>query len=242
MKLKRKFNKYNDMGAYHWNAISKSPLKRNPFDLARYKNVLSLLERYSHGIVDKRILDVGCGDGVLCYLLYRMGAKAYGVDTSKLGIALAREKAGGGNIHFHCGAGDSLPYADNSFDALICSDVIEHVDNVKELLLEIRRVVRQNGTVVISTPIRFTKRPISDEHVVEWFQEDFKIMIEAVFPNSYFCKSHPIFWMEVFELSLFGKEIGKLILNLLSYLRNPFDGFLSQFRYMALQYSVSRVE
>lgn len=230
------FNKYKTRGAYHWQQIDKHPVRRNAFVVGRYRNVITLLkDALGTGLTGKRVLDVGCGDGALSYLLTRGGAIVSGVDNQEIAIRFAQEKTKGMNIEFKVGSAYELPWGDGNFDAVVSSDVIEHLQDTTRYLEEIKRVTKVGGAVVISTPIRFTEEPLDKMHVVEWFPDEFKKMIEEVFPKSRYTKSHSLFWFELIKRNRYCR----LMINLLSLIKNPFEDFDAKFHYEALQYSVS---
>ena len=231
------FKKYKTRGAYHWDQISRDPFKRNTFVLARYNSILTLTKCcFAEGMKGRKVLDVGCGDGVLSYLISRDGAIVSGVDNSEIAIQYARRKTQGLGIEFRQSSAYDLPWEDKFFDAVVSSDVIEHVEDVDRYLSEIHRVVKPEGSVVISTPIRYTETPLDKMHVVEWFPEEFKRLITQIFPNSRFYQTHPLFWYELRRRSI---RLNVLI-NILSLVKNPFEGFSTTFRYKVMQYSVSQ--
>ena len=221
--------------AYHWEQIGNHPVKQNAFVVGRYRNVITLLKDALAGLAGKMILDVGCGDGVLSYLLAKEKAIVSGIDNQEIAIRFAKKKTSGTNIDFRVGSAYELPWDENSFDAVVSSDVIEHLQDTKRYLEEIKRVSKVDAVVVISTPIRFTEKPLDKMHVVEWFPNEFKKVIESVFPNSRYFKSHPVFWFELINRNRYCR----VMVNLLSIIRNPFEGFDAKFHYDALQYSVS---
>lgn len=232
------FDKYSRRGAYHWANVSLHPLKRNPFVIGRYRNLLSLFKRqFKDGLQGKKVLEVGCGDGVLSCWLSRRGGDISAIDTSSLAIGYSREKALQFNLHIDLRVASAykLPYESGIFDAVVSSDVIEHLRDVDLYLNELKRVLKPGGVAIISTPIRFTEKPIDPLHVCEWYQSEYSAIIRAVFFNSSFYQSHPIFWMELLKVSF----IGKVLVTCLSYFINPFEGFNTRFKVKALQYSVS---
>jgi ubiquinone biosynthesis O-methyltransferase len=228
------FKKYKTRGAYHWEQISLHPTKRNAFVLGRYRNVISLLKKLG-SLKAKKILDVGCGDGVLSYMLAKEHAILSGVDTSDIAIAYAKEKTKNMQIDFRQASAYKLPFDEGEFDAVVSSDVIEHVQDVNQYLKEIKRVTKKGGIIVLSTPIRFTEEPLDKMHVVEWFTKEYINMLAKHFDETDFYTSHPVFWMEAMQRS----KYGRLIVNVISYFKNPFEELKPKFRYMALQYSVS---
>lgn len=84
------FDKYKTRGhGYHWGQIDKNPFKRNLYVLSRYKLIIDLL---GDKIDNRSIADVGCGDGVLSYLLAKKGARVTGIDNSAEAISYAKKK------------------------------------------------------------------------------------------------------------------------------------------------------
>ncbi len=102
------------------------------------------------------------------------------------------------------------------------------------MLREIRRVLKKGGCAIITTRIKLSETPADPTHVTEWFENEFKQLIEEVFADGSYFKSHPVFWME----ASYRFRLLKYLINLISLVRNPFSGFESRFRYAALQYAV----
>ncbi len=99
------------------------------------------------------ILDLGCGGGFMSEALARMGARVTGVDPSKPAIEAAKrhsavEKL---DIDYRAGAGEAIPAGDNSFDIVVCVDVLEHVSDVQAVAREIARVLRPGGLLLFDT-------------------------------------------------------------------------------------------
>ena len=98
------------------------------------------------------ILDVGCGGGLLCEPLTRLGARVTGLDASPEAVEAARAHAGqsGLDITYRTGTLDD-PEVAGPYDAVIASEVIEHVPDPAVLIAGIARVLRPGGTVVVTT-------------------------------------------------------------------------------------------
>ena len=98
------------------------------------------------------ILDAGCGEGfVAARIGERMpGVAIAGIDPSASAVSYARERFGA-HAAFEVGSAYALPYADNSFDLVLCSEVLEHLDRPEAALAEIARVARQH--VLLSVPL-----------------------------------------------------------------------------------------
>lgn len=101
----------------------------------------------------KAALEVGCGGGLLCEEIARMGFAVTGIDPSEnsLQIASKHAKAGGLQIVYEKGTGEALPFRDNSLDLVFCCDVLEHVRDVPKVILEIARVLKPGGCFCYDT-------------------------------------------------------------------------------------------
>jgi ubiquinone/menaquinone biosynthesis C-methylase UbiE len=97
-----------------------------------------------------RILEVGCGQGWLLKLIADAlpDVELHGLDIRPEVIDYARKLVP--SAHVVVGDGQSLPYEDGSFDVVVCSEVLEHVDDPAGVLAEIERVGR--GVAVLSVP------------------------------------------------------------------------------------------
>jgi len=100
-----------------------------------------------------RILDIGCGGGLLAEEFARLGCVVTGVDPSAESLAAARKHAmsEGLAIRYQCARGEALPFADASFDAAYCCDVLEHVNDLSRVIGETARVLRPRGTYFFDT-------------------------------------------------------------------------------------------
>ena len=101
----------------------------NPGRFGYFKQVL--LEKLRMDLQGKKILDVGCGGGLLAEEFARLGCAVTGIDPSELSLETARRHAreSGLQIDSQVGAGESLPCEDGSFDIVYCCDVLEHVQD-----------------------------------------------------------------------------------------------------------------
>lgn len=106
------------------------------------------------------VLDLGCGEGRHVHGLYMLGGlNVVGADLSEPGLQKGREGLSlvpapetPGSTHFLKGNALQLPFADDTFDAIICSEVLEHIFPYNEVLSEIRRILKPEGQLCVSVP------------------------------------------------------------------------------------------
>ena len=111
---------------------------------------IEVFSRVLKGKKFKNVLDAGCGDGRLGKLVKHIwGVEVYGVDISKKGVTLARSFGVKAKV---ADLSKKIPFASNSFDLIICTEMIEHVADPDTLLKEIRRVLKPDGTLLLTTP------------------------------------------------------------------------------------------
>jgi 2-polyprenyl-6-hydroxyphenyl methylase/3-demethylubiquinone-9 3-methyltransferase len=120
-----------------------------------------------------RVLEVGCGGGLICEDLARRGATMVGIDPSAQALQTARAHAIQAGLSEHIsyeqGQAESLPYAPASFEAVVCLDVLEHVADLKQTIQEIARVLTPGGIFVFDT----INRTLLARAVLIWYGEHF---------------------------------------------------------------------
>lgn len=96
-----------------------------------------------------RVLDAGCGLGYFLLALQGKGAELHGIDVSPASVQYVREHI---TPHARTGSVERIPYPDNTFDRVLFCEVIEHVEDDARALREIRRVLKPDGRLVVTTP------------------------------------------------------------------------------------------
>lgn len=100
-----------------------------------------------------RVLDIGCGNGMVLYNLRFCFRELYGTELSSVRVRISRKALRGlGARVTHNNADEGLKFPDNFFDVVTCVDTIEHLVDVFSAVREMTRVLRKDGRLVIVTP------------------------------------------------------------------------------------------
>lgn len=105
-------------------------------------------------LAGKRALDVGCGAGLLCEPLARLGAEVTGIDAAPESIAVATDHAAGSGLAIAYRAGDIATLGLSGFDLVTAMEVIEHVADKPAFLRALADALAPGGLMVLSTPNR----------------------------------------------------------------------------------------
>jgi 2-polyprenyl-3-methyl-5-hydroxy-6-metoxy-1,4-benzoquinol methylase len=100
---------------------------------------------------DMKILDAGCGEGYMCRKLSDLGAQVAGIDASEKLIHAARHHSDQqhASASFEVASADSLPFADASFDLVLCNHLLNDLPDPSDTIRELARVLRPGGRTVI---------------------------------------------------------------------------------------------
>ncbi len=132
--------------------------KLNPVRLAFIRNAVDAHfggdGKARHPLVGKTALDVGCGAGLLCEPLARLGADVTGVDAAPENIAAAKSHASGAGLSINYRAGEIASQGLGQYDLVTCMEVIEHVMDPATFVHELVRHVKPDGLLLLSTPNR----------------------------------------------------------------------------------------
>jgi 2-polyprenyl-6-hydroxyphenyl methylase/3-demethylubiquinone-9 3-methyltransferase len=152
--------------------------KLNPLRLAWIKQeITARFDRdmeQATALAGLRILDIGCGGGLVAEPLCRMGATVTGLDPSPEVIAAARLHAGEGGlaIDYRAGTAEALAAGGETFDVVLVLEVVEHVHDVGAFVATVASLVRPGGLVVASTINRtlkaFALAIVGAEYVLRW--------------------------------------------------------------------------
>lgn len=168
---------------------------------------LEHLHRYlfaSQLLSGKQVLDIASGEGYGSAMLARTAAHVTGVDISAEAILQATEKYKADNLEFRLGSCASIPLADSSIDVVVSFETIEHHDEHEAMMLEIKRVLKPDGVLVISSPdkLEYSDKPAYDNeyHIKELYRDEFEALLDVHF------KRHSIFGQRIAYGSLILQE------------------------------------
>jgi SAM-dependent methyltransferase len=140
--------------------------------LARYQFAAKL----ANGL---RVLDAACGEGYGTAMIANAGAaQAVGVDLDAKAVEHAQKRYG---LDFRQGDVKNLPVEDSSFDLVVSFETIEHVSEGVRVISEFRRVLTDDGLLVISTPNKTEYLMSTDFHEREYTTGEFEALLRSEF-------------------------------------------------------------
>ena len=134
----------------------------------------ALPDRGLRPLVGRTILDIGCGGGLICEPMARLGATVTGIDPSEanIGAALRHAEGQGLAIDYRAALVEHLVAEGRAFDAVLCLEVVEHVPDVAAFLRQCASLVRPGGILIASTINRTLKAYVlaivGAEYILRW--------------------------------------------------------------------------
>ena len=136
-----------------------------------------------------RVLDIGCGAGILCEPLCRLGATVVGADPAEANIAAAQlhAEAGGLAIDYRTTTAEALAQAGERFDLVLAMEVVEHVADLAAFVRCCAGMVTAGGLMVTATLNRtlksFALAIVGAEYVLRWLPRGTHRWDKFVTPN-----------------------------------------------------------
>ena len=175
---KKEIDKFSKLADEWWDPEGKfKPLHNfNPVRLRYIKDTIT--KKFGNKseklpLKDIKILDIGCGGGLLSEPLSRLGATVTGIDASNRNIKIAKmhlEKSKL-DIDYYCSSPDKF-FAKEKFDVVLNMEIVEHVDNVDFFLLKSSELLKKNGLMFIATLNKTLKSYllaiIGAEYILKW--------------------------------------------------------------------------
>lgn len=140
-------------------------------------------------VADKVVLDAACGAGYGSFEISKYAKKVRGIDISSDSIQYAKNNYSSENLKFNVASVTEMPFPDDEFDVVVSFETIEHIDENQQLLFlkEIKRVLKENGVLIISTPDKLNysdKKNYKNEfHIKEFYENEYHTFLSSFFKN-----------------------------------------------------------
>ena len=175
---KKEIEKFSKIAEEWWNPNGKfKPLhKFNPIRISYIKEDIIKTFRLEHKkspLKNIRILDIGCGGGLLSEPMCRLGAKVTGIDASEKNINVAKLHAKKNNlkIDYTCTSPEKLKNT-IKFDVILNMEIVEHVEDLNLFLKSCAKLLKKNGIMFVATLNKTLKSYIfaivGAEYVLRW--------------------------------------------------------------------------
>ncbi len=211
---KEEIDKFSKLADEWWDPSGKfAPLHK--FNPIRQEYIINEISKNFDINIDNpssleklKILDVGCGGGLLCEPLSRLGAKVTGIDASEKNIEIAKAHARKGNINVNyiCTSPEKV---NESYDVILCMEVVEHVEDLNFFYKSCSKLLNKNGLIFFATINKTIKSYLlailGAEYVLRWLPigtHDWKKFVKP---------SHMI--NSLSQIGLFYKDIIGVVFN-----------------------------
>lgn len=169
----KEVEKFSRIADEWWDESGKfKPLHK--FNPVRISYILRKIEKNFTKISGLKILDVGCGGGLISEPFASMGADVTAIDASEKNIAVAKIHAekSGLKIDYHAMAAEELAKSEKKFDVVLALEIIEHVADVENFVKSCAKLVKPNGLLFVATMNRTLKSlalaKFAAEYVLRW--------------------------------------------------------------------------
>ena len=176
---REEIQKFSDLADEWWDVNGKfKPLHMfNPIRIEyiteKIKQEFSLVNRNNNFLKDLKILDIGCGGGLISEPLARLGGEVTGIDASEKNIKVAKlhSKKNNLNINYFNKSPEQLNNSEK-FDIVLNLEVVEHVENVDLYIKSCSNLLKKNGIMFTATLNRtivsYIKAIVGAEYILRW--------------------------------------------------------------------------
>jgi 2-polyprenyl-6-hydroxyphenyl methylase/3-demethylubiquinone-9 3-methyltransferase len=171
---------FSALAAEWWDPDGKfRPLHRlNPVRLAYIRDTLiahfHCTPRSARPFAGLRVLDIGCGGGLIAEPMTRLGAMVTGIDASEENIGVARAHAADMDlaIDYRAAAAEDVAADGERYDVVLCLEIVEHVADLDGFLAAAASLVRPGGMLIVATlnrtPQSYLFAIVGAEYVLRW--------------------------------------------------------------------------
>lgn len=181
---------------------------------------LEHLHRYlqaSEIVAGKVVLDLASGEGYGSELMAHKASKVIGVDISSEAVFHARKRYAKDNLEYMVGSCAEIPLPDASVDMVVSFETIEHHDQHEKMMQEIKRVLRKDGVLLISSPDKYyysiEPANVNPHHVKELYEHEFKQLLGEYYKNIAYFGQRVIYGSGIFTESNPTPAAGYLLEN-----------------------------
>ncbi|HEY3178888.1 MAG TPA: bifunctional 2-polyprenyl-6-hydroxyphenol methylase/3-demethylubiquinol 3-O-methyltransferase UbiG [Casimicrobiaceae bacterium] len=174
---------------------------------------LDWIERIVGELRDKRIVDIGCGGGILSEAMAAKGANVTGIDLSEkaLGVARLHKLESGADLAYRLVAAETLAAeSPNAYDVVTCMEMLEHVPAPASIIAAAGTLVKPGGVVVIST---LNRNPKSYLYAVIGAEYVLQLLPRGTHDWARFLKPS--------EVGAWGRRVGLDLIELIGMTYNP---------------------
>ena len=175
---KTEIDKFSKLASEWWDPSGKfKPLhKFNPVRLDYIKKSITKhfkIKNSSKPLKNVKILDIGCGGGLLCEPLSRLGAEVVGIDASEKNIKIAKTHAKKNNlsVNYFCASPENFK-TKLKFDVILNMEIVEHVNDVNFFLKESSKFLKKTGLMFVATLNKTLKSYVfailGAEYILRW--------------------------------------------------------------------------
>lgn len=145
--------------------------------IVRYKSTEAIVK-------DKVVLDIAAGSGYGTAVIGESAKKVYGVDVDKDAITYAQKNYSSKTVEFIKGNGKDIPLDTDTVDVVVSFETIEHIEDYKHFMSEVRRVLKDDGIFVLSTPNDVEFPEGAHFHIHEFERAELKALAKEYFQYS----------------------------------------------------------
>src|SRR3989338_212933 len=174
------YERMNRLEEDHWWFVA----KRHFISILLKKHALVPSHQKGDPVYKKaRMLDVGCGTGVILSHFKSLGFETSGVDVSDEALKYCRLK---GLDNLKKASAESLPFPDNYFDVVTALDLLEHLDDEKYVLKEVHRILKPQGVFIATVPMHkmlWSYHDVAAHHKRRYSKKEILKLVKSHFQN-----------------------------------------------------------